>query len=137
MFFTADQLVAHAIGDFVIQSDWMASNKTKASLSCLVHAFTYTIPFMFLTQSVPALSVIGVTHFFIDRFRLAKYFIWAKNWIGLPIDGDWSVVNRPWSDCTATGFEPNKPAWMSVWLLIIVDNIMHVSINAAALHWIK
>lgn len=31
-FFTADQLVAHAVGDYIIQSDWMAENKRKDSV---------------------------------------------------------------------------------------------------------
>ena len=34
---TAAQLVAHAVGDYVLQSDWAATEKTKRSLAALVH----------------------------------------------------------------------------------------------------
>ena len=29
--FTADQLVAHAVGDYILQSHWMATEKTKGN----------------------------------------------------------------------------------------------------------
>ena len=79
MFVTADQILAHLIGDYVLQSHWMAQEKTKQSFAAAVHATTYTLPFLFLTQSVAALAFILWTHFLIDRFRLARYVVWAKN----------------------------------------------------------
>lgn len=127
-FFTADALVAHAVGDYVLQSDWMANEKTKRSLAALVHVLTYGLPFLLITRSVPALLVIVGTHFVIDRWRLARYVVWAKNFLAP------RRSNLPWSDCTGTGYPPDRPPWMAVWLLIIADNIMHVSINAAALY---
>jgi hypothetical protein len=129
-FVTADQLVAHAIGDYVIQSDWMASEKTKRSLAAGVHALSYALPFVFLTTSPTALIVIVATHFAIDRWRLARYVCWAKNMLAP------RIAWRTWLDCASTGSPPEKPPFIAVWLLIIVDNIMHVLINAAALRWI-
>ena len=67
MFITADQVLAHAVGDYIIQSDWMADNKTRKSLAAGVHAVTYTLPFLFLTQAPLALAFIAGTHFLIDR----------------------------------------------------------------------
>lgn len=64
----------------------------------------------------------------IDRWRLARYVVWAKNWIAPPGKGP-----QPWAKCAATGYDPDVPAWLSVWLLIVVDNVMHVLINGAAL----
>ena len=125
---TADQLLAHAIGDYIIQSDWMATEKTKKSLAAAAHAVTYLLPFLFLTTSIPVLAVIGGTHFVIDRWRLARFVCFAKNW---PWPG-----RQPWSNCTATGYASERPPWLSVWLLIIADNIMHVTINGAAILWI-
>jgi hypothetical protein len=124
---TADQLIAHAVGDFILQSDWMATEKTKRSLAALVHAGTYTLPFLYLTRlPVPLLIIFG-THFAIDRWRLSRYVVWAKNWLA-PVG--W---NRPWSECLATGYPPDRPAWLSVWLLIVTDNILHVVCNGLAL----
>lgn len=124
---TADQLVAHAVGDYILQSDWMANEKTKQSFAALAHAVVYSLPFLFLGPSIPALVAIIGTHFVIDRWRLARYVVWAKNWLG---------PNRPWRECTATGYPPERPPWMSVWLLIIADNTLHVLCNALALAYL-
>jgi hypothetical protein len=124
---TADQLVAHAVGDYVLQSDWMATEKTKQNAAALAHAFAYTVPFLFLTQSPWALFVICWGHFVIDSWRLARYVVWAKNWLG---------PNRPWRECTATGYPPDRPPWLTVWLLIIADNVLHVLCNGLALSYL-
>lgn len=124
---TADQLVAHAVGDYALQSDWMANEKTKQNLAALVHAFTYTLPFLLLTQSPWALFFVLWTHFAIDRWRLARYIVWAKNLIG---------PYRPWKECSITGYPAEKPPWMAVWLLIIADNTMHVLCNGLALTYL-
>lgn len=127
---TADQLVAHAVGDYVLQSDWMATEKTKRSVAALVHVVTYALPFLFLRPSLAAMAVIMSTHFVIDRWRLARYVVWVKNFLAPPDS------NPLWRQCTATGYPPDRPAWMAVWLLIIADNVMHVLINGAALRWL-
>lgn len=131
--FTADQLIAHAVGDYVLQSDWMANEKTKKNTAALIHALTYMLPFHFLTDmSMPAFLVMMWTHFIIDRLRLARYVCWFKNWVGSPD----SAKSPPWSECTGTGYPQEKPAWMAVWLMIITDNLMHVTINALALRYL-
>lgn len=126
--FTADQLVAHAIGDYVLQSHWMATRKTKSHVAAAIHALAYSIPFVALTYvylaNVPwvALAVIVGTHFMIDRYRLARFVNWAKNGASGPV--------------TATGYADDVPAWLSVWLLIVTDNILHVAINGLALRYL-
>lgn len=127
---TADQLVAHAVGDYVLQSDWCANEKTKRSAAAAIHVALYVVPFLLLTSSAAAIATIAATHFVIDRWRLARFVCWAKNWIGP------RGCNAPWRDRSATGYDPARPAWLSVWLLIITDNIMHVVINAVAIRWL-
>jgi len=73
------ELLCHLFGDFVIQNHWMATQKTKSSFVAAVHALTYGIPFLLLTHSPAALAVIIGTHFLIDRFRLARHVVWARN----------------------------------------------------------
>jgi hypothetical protein len=122
MFITADQLLIHAIGDYVLQTHHMATHKTKSSFWAAFHAITYTIPFTVVTWSPAALAVICGTHFLIDRFRLARFIVWFKN--------------GPWHPLTATGYQDDVPPWLAVWLLIIVDNITHVCVNGAAIwYW--
>lgn len=125
---TADQLLAHLVGDYLLQSDWMAQEKTKQTWAAWMHAVCYTVPFLFLTSSAWALWWIMVTHFVIDRFRLARYVCWAKNWLA-PREGR----PLPWKDCQATGYDPSRPPWLSVWLLIIADNTLHLLCNGLAL----
>jgi hypothetical protein len=126
--FNTDQIVAHAVGDYILQSDWMVREKYQNSIATLCHVVFYSLPFLLLTQNPWTLLVISGTHFVIDRWRLARYVIWAKNWA-------WPD-SRPWSECTETGYPPDMPAHASMWLFIIVDNILHVIINGAAIRYI-
>jgi hypothetical protein len=121
------ELLAHAIGDYVVQSDWMAAEKTSHHVPAAAHAASYAsyaLCFLPLTRRWQALAVIGGTHFVIDRWRLAKHVCWAKNQFAPKAD-------RPGH--TPTGYSADKPAWMAVWLLIITDNTMHLLINRWAL----
>lgn len=123
--FTADQIVAHLVGDYIVQSNWMATEKTKRTIAAAVHAVTYTMVFLFLTRSPLALAFICLTHFAIDRWRLARFVIWFKN---MP----W----QPWADCAATGYHKDVPPWLAVWLLIICDNTLHLICNGIAIHYL-
>lgn len=131
----ADQLLCHAIGDYVLQSDWMATEKTKKSAAALCHILTYAIPFLLLRPSWLALLVIVSTHFVIDRWRLARFIVLLKNyWLG----PNWHMsATSYWHNCNpATGYPDATPAWLAVWLLIIADNIMHILINGLALKYL-
>lgn len=127
-----EQLILHLIGDYLTQSNWMAQNKTKNSFAAGAHALVYSAPFLLLIGSTPRPALAGVTilvtHFLIDRFRLARYVVWVKNFIG--------PGNLPWRECSATGYPPDCPAWLAVWLMIIADNTLHLAINYAALRWL-
>lgn len=166
------QLLAHLFGDYILQSDWMANNKTKRSWPAFVHALLYSlcfVPLIWFHGRVPLASWvcwgwIFVTHFLIDRFRLARYVVWAKNWLG---PRKWWYRNIPggkptWSDVARegeplprmadgyyifhaptpplwacpTGYPPTTPAWLSTWLLIIADNTLHLAINYVALTYL-
>lgn len=125
MFISADQILAHLVGDYILQSDWMANEKRKKTVAAVIHGLTYTLPFLFLTTSVWAIWFIFLTHVIIDRFGLARYVVWAKN---RPYPG-----SLPWKDCTGTGYPPDRPPFLAVWLLIIADNTLHLICNGFAL----
>lgn len=117
---TADQILAHLVGDYLLQSHWMAQNKAKQSLAAGIHAVSYTVPFLLLSQNWKAIAFICITHFLIDRFRLARWVVYIKNgYLG-------EVV-------TATGYRDDVPPWLAVWLLIIADNTIHLICNGIAL----
>lgn len=207
------QFIAHLFGDYILQSDWMAQNKTKRSWPALVHAFIYSLCFVPLcwqaVQHIPerridvqptrvvihtadftskAVNIDGSykepaqdipdrfhiwvwlvilsTHFLIDRFRLARYVVWAKNWLGpwsrmetvgeavermkasgemprpviLPGQKIDIVLQRirfiAPLSDCQTGYPPSTPIWLSTWLLIIADNTIHLAINYAALKYL-
>lgn len=123
---TADQLLAHVVGDYLLQSDWMAREKTTKWLPALVHAVLYATPFLLLRPSAVAWFMIAGSHLVIDRWRLARYVCWAGGWLA-------PRPPRGWTECQATGFPPERDPWMSSWLLIITDNTLHVLINGLAL----
>lgn len=120
------QLILHLIGDYVTQSDWMALRKTERSAPAAIHAAIYALPFLFI-GSWQAVALIGASHFLVDRFRLARYVVFAKNFLGWPFP--------TWSDCKATGYPSARPAWLSVWLLIVADNTIHLAMNCAFLRF--
>lgn len=132
-FVTGNALLLHVIGDYVLQSDWMAQKKAtgtlEGSFAVLAHAATYTVPFLLLTQHWKALLFIFGTHALIDRYRLARYMVFAKNFLGS------RATWKPWSECSNTGYSNDRPAWLTVWLYIIADNVLHVICNALALHF--
>lgn len=143
------QLWLHVLGDYVTQSHWMAINKTsRFSVACL-HAAVYTLPFILAFHpSYTAVMTIYGTHALIDRYRLARYVVFAKNVMLSP----WFSGDYEWSDftindveagtvhtikgCSATGYLADTPPFLAVWLLIVVDNWLHISINALALRYL-
>lgn len=131
MFLSADQVLAHAVGDYVLQSDWMATEKTKKNLAAITHVTLYTLCFLPLTTNPATLAVILGSHFVIDRWRLARHVGWVKNFLAPP--GGWP---QPWVQCQGTGYGPDKPPFMAVWLMIIVDQIMHLVCNGLALKYL-
>jgi hypothetical protein len=123
-----EQLLLHLIGDYVTQTDWMARSKTQAVFAALCHAAVYALPFLLVSPSLAALAVIALSHFLIDRYRLARHLAFAKNKLT-----DWHLT---WAECKATGFPSEVPAQQAFWLMILIDNTMHLSINYAALRWL-
>lgn len=125
-----EQLIAHLFGDYVIQSHWMAREKPRRSYPAIVHAVTYGLPFLLLTKSLVALSVIISTHFVIDRWRLARYVIWIKNFMGS------RTYWRAWSECRQTGYPDNELIWLTTWLYIVADNAFHLLINHLSIRYL-
>ena len=171
-----EQLLAHLVGDYILQSDWMALNKRRSDLACWCHAILYSLCFVPLLwgRHLPGFAwfFICSTHFLIDRHGLARYVVWAKNWLGVvpelaeesPLSNptpedelifprywvtreaagkDWTPPfppgwqKMPWAACKATGYPPNRDAWLTVWLLIIADNTLHLLINYFVLRYIS
>jgi hypothetical protein len=148
-------LLCHLVGDFWLQSDWCALNKAKKGwegfFACLIHCLIYTSCFLLLTFSWKALLFIFATHFILDRFPIIiKKFIWLKNHIGPTMEYppfhwcdstgyyDDSPYNR-WADRPIKGesafakYGNRRPFFITIWLYIISDNVLHLIFNYIAL----
>lgn len=128
-------LLCHLIGDYVLQSHVMATRKTSSWWWALIHAAFYSIPFAALlwmtaalVPALVALLVIGGTHAYIDRYAIAAK--WCR-WYGVGHPGIWW---RPYSVGEMRAEFAPPPPFLGVWLTIIVDNTMHLAINAAAVY---
>ncbi len=129
-------LIAHLTGDYVLQNQWMADQKTKRWLPAALHALLYGLPFLLLVESWQAWVVIVATHALIDRYRLAR--LWVEFWgVGFwPTRIGRAVAKTQGDDPLAAGSQ-SPPAFLSVWLLIIVDNCWHLTINQLAIEWLR
>lgn len=121
------QLILHLWGDYILQSHWMACRKTESLAVALLHATVYSLPFL-LIGSLYACSVILLTHVVIDRWRLARFVVIAKNRI--LCSGRKPELN------SSTGYPNEVPPWLAFWLLILCDNTLHLTINFLALSYL-
>ena len=76
--------LAHLIGDYLLQTEWMASNKKTNLFACFVHVLVYLIPFLLTGLSWWQLVLIGVTHFAQDSSTFVLW--WIKFWKRVPDD---------------------------------------------------
>ena len=128
--FTANQFVAHLVGDYLLQSGWMAAEKSRNSWAALAHVLAYMVPFLLLTQEPIQLFWIVATHFVIDRWHLARYVCWARNQIAP------SGRRATWEESRETGHPPAIPSHISTFLAIVIDNAIHLVINGLVLTYL-
>lgn len=131
MIFTASQIVAHLIGDYLIQSHWMAVKKRANWSAAIWHGWAYSLAFVaFCGPSIPALLIIAISHMIFDHYGVSRYVVFAKNF--LAPRAEWPT----WADSKKTGYPSNAPDFLAVWLNIIADNILHLIVNALALQYL-
>ena len=87
-------IYAHLIGDYLFQSDWMASGKKVKSWICFVHVLTYLIPFLFTDLSLWQIGAIGIQHFVQDRTNIILWIMKVKGSeaFSKPPCGPWSII---------------------------------------------
>ncbi len=124
-----EALICHLIGDFCLQNDWMASKKRLNSFRCAVHVAVYTLVFLAITRSIPALLLIAGTHFLIDRFGL------ALRWCEFYGVGDRWERTLDMDTGKLLYFRPADPAWKNFWLVVVVDQTLHLLCNYLILRY--
>lgn len=100
----ASAFIGHLIGDYILQTDWMASKKKLQTIPCLIHCLLWTLSVTVMSgwwHWIP-ISFLFITHFAQDRTYL------IRNWMRLMGQENF-----------ATG--PYAP-----WSMVIVDNTWHL-----------
>lgn len=132
MFITFNQVVAHLVGDYLIQTEWMVARKTKNLYVAILHALSYSLPFLFFTHSWLAMFVIIWTHSVIDRLSLARYICAWKN--GRRVPTTRSGLTEPTHEAITT--DSVKQLAINAWIFILIDNMMHITINGLAIKYL-
>ena len=72
--------LAHLIGDFLLQNEWMAMNKKDKVVAVFVHVLVYLLPFVFTNLSLWQIIIIGVLHGVQDHSSFVMWWIrvWKK-----------------------------------------------------------
>ena len=83
----------HFIGDFILQNDKMALNKSKNLFWLIIHGIVYSLPFVFLGFAYMVIT--GILHILVDYIssKLTSY-LWAKqerHWFFVIIGLDQSI----------------------------------------------
>lgn len=101
--------LAHLIGDYITQTDWVAARKRTSSLVCFIHVCAYLLPFLLCPLCWGQLALIGAQHFVQDRFGLARTFMHYTD-----------------HEAFATGA-------LAPWSIVVTDNILHLCWIAAVI----
>ncbi|WP_430789884.1 DUF3307 domain-containing protein [Virgibacillus flavescens] len=105
-------LIGHFVGDFLFQTNWMATYKSQRWLPLLVHSSLYTIVIILFSLLEGGLSGFGILLIFIGHLILDRG-TFVTFW----------VVN------IQTATKPNQR-----WLSIITDQTFHIILLAIAIY---
>lgn len=82
-----DILAAHMIGDYILQTNWIAARKLEDWRVRTLHVTLYCLPFFVLTGDWRFLVGVWLTHFITDSRRWAS----GKHWAPKPILVDQTI----------------------------------------------
>lgn len=99
-------IIGHLVGDYLLQNDWMAMNKKKQTIPCVVHCMLWTASVTCFAGwwSVWAASILYTTHFIQDGTQIVVWWMTLK-----------------WKDQSEFAKSPCGP-----WSIIVVDNVWHI-----------
>ena len=69
-------LVAHLLGDWLLQNSWMTKNKRESRKVLVVHVLVTALPFVVFGFSLGQIIMIAITHLLIDGFQLGS--LWNR-----------------------------------------------------------
>jgi len=98
-----DWFIGHLIGDYLLQNDWMGSNKKEHWFPCFVHCLVYTGAVALCTWwPWWTWPLIFVSHYLLDGTLFVQWYL--------------EMIGRP---------KFMKPPWFP-WSWVIIDNTLHL-----------
>lgn len=99
-----EAIIGNLVGDYILQNDWMASNKKNNSFICAIHCLVWTICVCVIGSwyNYYVFILLFLTHFTQDRTTIIN----------------WSMIKM---GQTQFAGKPCAP-----WSSIIIDNIWHI-----------
>lgn len=96
-------LVGHVVGDFILQTRWMAEKKAKEILPLFIHAAVYTITLALFALLANGLSWLGiglifVCHLILDQRNFVDFWSAKVNgntntdWLKITLDQAWHIL---------------------------------------------
>ena len=126
-------LLGHLTGDYLLQTEWMAMNKSKNTwvgwLAAILHCLIYTwVVCLFMWKfSLIWFVVVFCSHFFIDKFGLAeKYMKYVK---GSGLKDYINMVDHQYSNKVSfdtTEGQKMLTGGFRAFVYAVTDNTMHI-----------
>ena len=116
-----DAIVGHLVGDYLLQNDWMALNKKRNPIICMVHCLLWTAAVCcFAGWRDPGnIAVLLCSHFIQDHTNIVAWWMrlrWKDQSQFMRCDEiDHDIRN-------SAGIR----AGLGPWSIIVVDNVWHI-----------
>jgi preprotein translocase subunit SecY len=120
-------LLGHLIGDYLLQNNWMALNKSKHKglgwFTCFVHCLLYTFAVCLTTWNFTILwiALVFLSHFLIDKFGIAEFYLKTIN--GRSIE---KFMNNKENETYTP--QVGLRAGLVILVYVVCDNTMHLTI---------
>ena len=89
-------IIGHLVGDYLLQTDWMAEGKKRSSFICALHCLLWTAAVVVLAGWWKwwVAPILFATHFVQDRTQIIPWFMRATGKAGFAVGpmAPWSVV---------------------------------------------
>lgn len=121
-------IIGHLVGDYLLQTDWMALNKKKRVWPCFVHCWIWAMVVMAfagwhsltLQKSQLIFGILLTTHFIQDHTNVVSWWMRLK-WKDQSkfMESDRLFLGS--HECDASIIPGLGP-----WSIIVVDNVWHI-----------
>jgi hypothetical protein len=107
-------IIGHLVGDYLLQNDWMALNKKRDSIPCMVHCTLWALAVCLFAgwSGLWVYPVLFVTHFLQDRTTVVAW----------------------WMD--RIGQKQFRTGPCAPWSIIVVDNVWHIVTIVLVWRWL-